>query len=191
MNNEIYHFGVKGMKWGIRRYQNTDGSLTAAGKKRYGYGKDGTQTTQGKQRQLTDTYRSNKKQATTKEQKKALKKQYSTDMNNTYNKKYSDVDRGSDQYLYGKKGVNRINDRMNKGDSYTKASLKELGRQTAAGYAITAGIIAGSYGGMKASLAIKKYANVKSMQKANSALAKIGTYQYEKVAKNVYRKVMK
>lgn len=35
MYNELYHHGVKGMKWGIRRYQNEDGSLTPAGKKRY------------------------------------------------------------------------------------------------------------------------------------------------------------
>lgn len=34
-NGELYHSGVKGMKWGVRRYQNKDGSLTAAGKKRY------------------------------------------------------------------------------------------------------------------------------------------------------------
>ena len=33
-DNELYHYGVKGMKWGARRYQNKDGSLTAAGKKR-------------------------------------------------------------------------------------------------------------------------------------------------------------
>ena len=33
--NELYHHGVKGMKWGVRRYQNKDGSLTTAGKKRY------------------------------------------------------------------------------------------------------------------------------------------------------------
>ena len=33
--NELYHHGVKGQKWGIRRYQYTDGSLTPAGKKRY------------------------------------------------------------------------------------------------------------------------------------------------------------
>lgn len=33
--DELYHHGIKGQKWGIRRFQNKDGSLTAAGKKRY------------------------------------------------------------------------------------------------------------------------------------------------------------
>lgn len=37
VTNELYHFGIKGQKWGIRRYQNPDGTLTEAGKKRYGY----------------------------------------------------------------------------------------------------------------------------------------------------------
>ena len=32
---ELYHHGIKGQKWGVRRYQNADGSLTDAGKKRY------------------------------------------------------------------------------------------------------------------------------------------------------------
>lgn len=35
--NELYHWGIKGMKWGVRRYQNEDGTLTEAGKKRLGY----------------------------------------------------------------------------------------------------------------------------------------------------------
>lgn len=34
-NTELFHTGVKGMKWGVRRYQNKDGSLTPLGKKRY------------------------------------------------------------------------------------------------------------------------------------------------------------
>ena len=34
-NGELYHAGVKGMRWGVRRWQNEDGSLTPAGKARY------------------------------------------------------------------------------------------------------------------------------------------------------------
>lgn len=32
--NELYHHGVKGQKWGVRRFQNPDGTLTEAGRKR-------------------------------------------------------------------------------------------------------------------------------------------------------------
>ena len=35
-SNELYHHGIRGQKWGIRRFQNPDGTLTEAGRKRYG-----------------------------------------------------------------------------------------------------------------------------------------------------------
>ena len=36
-HSELYHHGVKGMKWGVRKYQNPDGSLTAEGIRKYSY----------------------------------------------------------------------------------------------------------------------------------------------------------
>lgn len=40
--NSLVHHGIKGQKWGVRRFQNADGSLTLAGKKRYRFGIGGT-----------------------------------------------------------------------------------------------------------------------------------------------------
>lgn len=48
-NTELYHHGILGQRWGIRRYQNPDGTLTPAGKKRY-YNSDGSLTRHGKKR---------------------------------------------------------------------------------------------------------------------------------------------
>lgn len=33
-NNSLSHYGIRGMRWGVRRYQNSDGTYTSIGKKR-------------------------------------------------------------------------------------------------------------------------------------------------------------
>ena len=52
MNDSLKHFGIKGQKWGVRRFQNADGTWTAEGKERYGKG-----ALDGKQYQRLKKYR--------------------------------------------------------------------------------------------------------------------------------------
>lgn len=43
MSNELYHHGIRGQKWGVRRFQNKDGTLTPAGRRHYDNDSDDTQ----------------------------------------------------------------------------------------------------------------------------------------------------
>lgn len=58
LNDELCHFGIKGQKWGIRRFQNEDGSLKSAGKKRYG---DGEESKSSESNKSKSSSKSNKK----------------------------------------------------------------------------------------------------------------------------------
>jgi hypothetical protein len=59
-NQYLYHYGVKGMHWGVRRYQRSDGTLTPAGKRRRI--RELTSDTYKRHADETDRYRSAKKQ---------------------------------------------------------------------------------------------------------------------------------
>lgn len=67
--DELYHWGIKGMKWGIRRYQNSDGSLTAAGRKRY-TNSDGTFNKKGEKYIAKETGRLKSEKTKLENQKK-------------------------------------------------------------------------------------------------------------------------
>lgn len=62
-DSELCHYGVKGMKWGIRRYQNKDGTLTDAGKRR--------QTKKESKEQKRTQKNETKKQTSSKKKKSA------------------------------------------------------------------------------------------------------------------------
>ena len=53
-NSELKHHGILGQRWGIRRFQNKDGSLTSAGRKRYNVDEDGKKESAPKDRRLTE-----------------------------------------------------------------------------------------------------------------------------------------
>lgn len=68
MANELYHHGIQGQKWGIRRWQNEDGSLTPAGRIHYGYG------TQDRYKRDRSTFYSDVKKAAGKDLDRLQKK---------------------------------------------------------------------------------------------------------------------
>lgn len=67
-SNELYHHGIVGMKWGVRRYQNLNGSLTAAGKRKYG-----TKTNFDKVQRAKNAADPKKMKAKTKSKEKTVK----------------------------------------------------------------------------------------------------------------------
>lgn len=75
-NNELYHYGIMGQKWGVRRFQNPDGTLTVEGRRRYGVERADSPKTNAMQRGLVSYKASHEKykQSVEKKEQKALNK---------------------------------------------------------------------------------------------------------------------
>lgn len=84
----LAHYGIKGQKHGVRRFQNEDGTLTPEGRQRYGINEDGTLTRAGMRRhgivygsQMNNIAKTMKRGNLTPERKEALKKEYDSLLN--------------------------------------------------------------------------------------------------------------
>lgn len=129
-DGELYHAGIKGMKWGIRRYQNKDGSLTPAGKKRYAQEeaklKEREKSIKGHERTKAKLAKLDAKKAELDAREKALNdpdKKTSTDNDKQAEKLASDNNRKSPKSMTDSELQSVVN-RLRNEDAYKDLSKK-------------------------------------------------------------------
>ena len=129
--SDLRHHGIKGMKWGVRRFQNADGSLTAAGRKRYGdgessydYGKDssGRKVVRVGKESSTDNYENAIKK--TKAAGDAVEniRKFNNDVKRTKDPAMEKRIRKSTEAMTDKELQQRVN-RLNMEDNYTRMMM--------------------------------------------------------------------
>lgn len=139
MDNELYHYGVLGMKWGVRRYQNYDGSYTKKGITRYNKAKAAYD-------QAKTDYKNGK---ATRSKVKSAKRE----LNNSYEKLKNDYNADKGKALYAKgKTIEGNNNKRNAvgatvefGSAVAMSILMNKGKYKMAiisGAAVTAGHLA-------------------------------------------------
>lgn len=102
-NKELYHHGIKGMRWGIRRYQNKDGSLTPRGKKRAAKLEEEYKALTGNKKKPKELKDMNSREIQAAINRKRLEEEYNSVMGTKQKGKY-DVDDDTDETTSAKGG---------------------------------------------------------------------------------------
>ena len=144
--DELYHHGIKGMKWGVRRFQRKDGSLTSAGKKRYlddpsvTSSKAKMESDRAKQRLANAEYNKAYNKASyipTKSNRQALSKAYADKIKADSEYRRSKFDYGTNKEAArlresGKEIKNKSKHRLKLEEQYKKMGLTDEQAQAAA-----------------------------------------------------------
>ena len=129
-NGELYHHGTKGMKWGVRRYQNKDGSLTNAGKKRYREVRDDFDRKRDAKRREKERGNSTTKAQDTELAKRLMREEIKdAKLKNEYNKVTTEPDKVSETLQRSKNVANDAAQLTGKLKELTNKSIKNTPRE--------------------------------------------------------------
>lgn len=122
---ELYHHGIMGMKWGVRRYQNEDGSYTAAGRARYGVSGSRVGTGRTNLRRAYEQERNLPANVRERENYKRTQKEVQNSLKKEQAKKLTGKQRRA-QKMYER--VHRVRDDDARMDRMSRRQLKSLNR---------------------------------------------------------------